>query len=152
MIRLARRIAGRTTAPAVDALTVAREIFGRSGGWMRHRGVLVVHAGVLVDQPMIAKVVDFVVGEVTRRTDQHRAAEIVARTVVIMRPGDVVDFAGAQYAHNAVEYPGPVVRRGVVTVAAGSPEWARAMARGLSQLWGERAGIARHEPVREWTQ
>ena len=149
-MNLIRSAIVRTTSPLITAVVSARDALTRSTGWMRHRGVIVVHAGVLIAEPTIASVIDFVATELEKRVGAAQAPAVMARTAIVMRPGESVDVQGTDYAHNAVEYPGPLFRRGVVTVAAGSPQWARSMARGLSRLWGERTGLGRERPSREW--
>ena len=151
--RLTQRLVTRAASPFVDAYTAARELFGISGGWMRHRGVFVLHAGALVNQPAVALVIDHVFVEVSRMTNEATADEVSAKTVVVLRPGSAFAYGGAEYSHNVETYDGPVVERGVVNVAMGDPKWGANLARGLSALWGSRAGLSHpHAGGREWMQ
>lgn len=124
--------------PFTDAYAVAREVLGVSAGWMRHRGVLVVHGGALVDQPAVSRIIDLVIVEMRR----HEVPDaIFNETLIILRPGETFPFGGLEYSANAVERSGVLVQRGVVTVAVGAKGWQTDLAECLLRLWAARAGV-----------
>lgn len=138
-------------APWVDAAVAVRELLASSGGWIRARGVLLVHAGVLVDQPAVARVIHTVHQALSSTQGESGALALdpdtidalVEGTVVVLRPGASFVYEGANYAYHVVEYPGPLLARGVVTVALGDDRWPTNLALGLTRLWYRRAGLER---------
>lgn len=131
--------------PALDAIAAYRALYGSAGGWVRHRGVLVAHAGRPVNQSLVVEALEStlqLLGETIRESD-------VAGTVVLLRPVETFRHGVADVALSVTEYPGPVVRRGVVSVALKDPEWLEKLADGLNKLWTSRASARTMATARE---
>lgn len=132
----------RTIVNAVSRATAAAERMAASSGWVYHRGVLVLHPGIAVDQTVIKATVDFVARRVAELSDDAMAEAVMARTIVRLVPGQTFEAAGGQYAGRALEHRDGWWRRGVVTVAADRQDWPARVAMQLVSLWARRAGIA----------
>lgn len=142
---------------------IARAASYPGAGYMRHRGVLIVHMGMHINETAVANAVDFVSAQIQKNTNAATADRVRSRTIVVLLPNETfTNLAGITYQQAADEYRGAVLPFGLVRVACGGrpgqPEagarehWQISLTRGLARLWAQRAGISRREPGQEWAQ